>query len=147
MAHFCQWCHCRLSTALVDAPRDDCRLLFAHSEIRHGLTNAGFPMVNLDQLNPRQHLQDYDDIPDGYTPDTLFESPIAARVSWIAVDSGGVLNQYTRANRLTRGKLQHQDDWNNWQESEFLQLDQYMKQYMFGDPRKVESASAIFNLV
>ena len=134
-------------TALADAPRDDCRLLFAHSEIRHGLTNAGIPLVNLDQLNPRHHLQDYADIPEGYTPDTLFESPMAARVSWIAVDSGGVLNQYTRANRLTRGKLQHQDDWNDWQESEFLQLDQYMKQYMFGDPRKVESASAIFNLV
>jgi hypothetical protein len=40
-----------------------------------------------------------------------------------------------------------QDDWNDWNESEHLQLDQYDKQFMFGDPVIAEDDSAIFHLV
>ena len=40
-----------------------------------------------------------------------------------------------------------QDDWNDWNESEHLQLDQYDKQFMFGDPVIVDDDSAIFHLV
>jgi hypothetical protein len=36
--------------------------------------------------------------------------------------------------RLTRGKLIKQPDWEDWQQSEFLQLDQYEAQGMFGPP-------------
>jgi hypothetical protein len=49
--------------------------------------------------------------------------------------------------RLTRGKLLKQDDWSNWQDSEFLQLDQYDAQGMFGDPVTVEKDDAVFYLV
>jgi len=49
--------------------------------------------------------------------------------------------------KLTRGKLLHQDDWSEWQTSEFLQLDQYDSQDMFGSPEAVESNEAVFNLV
>ena len=55
-----------VTTALATAPREDFRLKFAHSEIRHGITNAGIPLVNLDQLNPRHHLHDCDEITDGW---------------------------------------------------------------------------------
>ncbi len=41
------------------------------------------------------------------------------------VEDGDVLNYITRVMKLTRGKLLHQDDWTDWQDSEFLQLDQY----------------------
>jgi hypothetical protein len=58
-----------------------------------------------------------------------------------------VLNRVTRANRITRGKLMKQDEWTDWEASEFLQLEQYVKQLMFGDPVQVESQSAVFNLV
>ena len=53
----------------------------------------------------------------------------------------------TRANRLTRSKILRQEDWSDWQTSEYLQLDQYMKQFMFGKPTAVQSKSAVFNLV
>jgi hypothetical protein len=49
--------------------------------------------------------------------------------------------------KLTRGKLLRQDNWTNWQILEFLQLDQYDVQNMFGSPVVVESNEAVFNLV
>ena len=49
--------------------------------------------------------------------------------------------------RLTRGKLLKQDDWNDWGDSEFQQLNQYEVQWMFGYPKYVEKKDAIFNLV
>jgi hypothetical protein len=48
---------------------------------------------------------------------------------------------------LTRGVLLRQSDWDDWQQSEFLQLDQYELQNMFGEPIAVANGSAIFNLV
>jgi hypothetical protein len=36
--------------------------------------------------------------------------------------------------RLTCGKLLLQRDWKDWQDSEFLQLDQYFTQGMFSNP-------------
>jgi hypothetical protein len=63
------------------------------------------------------------------------------------VGSGDVLNYVTRVMKLTRGKLLRQDDWSEWQTSEFLQLDQYDSQDMFGSPEAVESNEAVFNLV
>ncbi len=63
------------------------------------------------------------------------------------VDCGDVLNYVTRVMRLTRGKLLRQDDWAAWQDSEFLQLDQYDAQKMFGPPVAVTSDDAVFNLV
>jgi hypothetical protein len=40
-----------------------------------------------------------------------------------------------------------QDDWAEWHASEFLQLDHYEKQYMFGEPVPMTKKSAVFNLV
>ena len=61
---------------------------------------------------------------------------------------GGVLQYITRAHKLTRGVLLlKQWDWDNWQKSEFLQLDQYELQGMFGEPVLVSNSNAVFNLV
>jgi hypothetical protein len=49
--------------------------------------------------------------------------------------------------RLTRSRLLKQDDWTEWQESEYLQLDQYDKQTMFGDPVVLDKDDAVFHLV
>ena len=49
--------------------------------------------------------------------------------------------------KLTRGKLRKQDDWNDWKDSEYLQLDQYEKQYMFGAPVKLDIVDHVFDLV
>jgi hypothetical protein len=37
--------------------------------------------------------------------------------------------------------------WNEWHQSEYLQLDQYNSQGMFGDPTAITSDDAIFHLV
>ena len=36
--------------------------------------------------------------------------------------------------KLTHGRLMRRDDWKDWEQSEFLQLDQYEIQDMFSDP-------------
>jgi hypothetical protein len=63
------------------------------------------------------------------------------------VESGDVINYTTKVMRLTRGRLLRQSDWEDWQASEYLQLDQYDKQHMFGHPVAVEDDAAIFHLV
>ncbi len=49
--------------------------------------------------------------------------------------------------KLTRGKLAKQEEWPEWQQSEYLQLDQYEKQGMFGDPVPMEYPEKVFTLV
>jgi hypothetical protein len=49
--------------------------------------------------------------------------------------------------KLTRGKFLKQVDWNDWQESEYLQLNQYHDQGMFGPPQLVKKDAAIFPLI
>ena len=63
------------------------------------------------------------------------------------VDDGDVLNYVTRVMKLTQGKLLQQTDWSEWQDSEYLQLDQYDAQGMFGPPVAAKEGDAIFHLV
>jgi hypothetical protein len=63
------------------------------------------------------------------------------------VESGDILNYTTRIMKLTCGKLINRDDWLDWQDSEFLQLNQYNAQGMFGDPVDARDDYAIFHLV
>jgi hypothetical protein len=60
---------------------------------------------------------------------------------------GNVLNYTTKVMHLTCGHFLKQLDWTNWQESKFLQLDQYNKQHMFGDPVATINNATIFYLV
>jgi hypothetical protein len=53
----------------------------------------------------------------------------------------------TKVMKLTRGKLMKQQDWSEWNKSEFLQFNQYDKQLMFCTPVVATDASAIFHLV
>ncbi len=39
------------------------------------------------------------------------------------------------------------EDWNDWLELEYFQLDQYNAQGMFGDPVEASNGHAIFHLV
>ena len=63
------------------------------------------------------------------------------------VESGDVRQYTTRVMRLTRGCLLKQDDWIEWQRSEYLQLNQYANQKCFGDPTAVDKDNAVFHLV
>ncbi len=62
-------------------------------------------------------------------------------------ESGDVLNIVTRVMHLTCRTLLKQLDWVEWQALEFLQLDQYNAQGMFGTPVLVDSEAAVFHLV
>ncbi len=63
------------------------------------------------------------------------------------MESGGVLNVVNRVMKLTHGKLLKQSDWNDWRDSEYLQLDQYYNQGMFGTPQHVTKDDAVFHMV
>jgi hypothetical protein len=64
----------------------------------------------------------------------------------IVADSN-VLNYTTKVMKLTRVKLTQQQDWDNWQSSEYLQLNQYKDQGMFGPPVAVTEDNVVFHLV
>ena len=124
---------------LPPAHRGTCRLLVSASEIRDGLTNDSIPQLTLDQLNPRHFFK----IPSHTGHHTNATLARMIHQSW----DGGVLQYITRAHKLTRGVLLKQSDWEEWQKSEFLQLDQYELQGMFGDPAVFSNGNAVFNLV
>jgi hypothetical protein len=48
---------------------------------------------------------------------------------------------------LTRGRLLKQDDWNDWRDSEYLQLNQYWDQGCLGTPTAIKKDNAVFHLV
>jgi hypothetical protein len=123
---------------LPSLPRGECTLLVSSSDLRDGLTNEGIPQISLDQLNPRHFFTHS-------LPPTSSTSQLCHNIakSW----DGGVLQYITRACRLTCGVLMKQDDWDEWQQAKFLQLDQYELQNMFGQPVVVSDISAVFNLI
>jgi hypothetical protein len=104
-------------------------VILAHPEIKDGLSARGIPQVNVDQIHPQFTLN----------WDILERQRIPTAVS------GGVLNYVF--SKLTRGKLLKQKDWNEWQQSEWKQLDQYESQLMFGEPVHVSDTSNVFYLV
>jgi hypothetical protein len=63
------------------------------------------------------------------------------------IQDGDVLNCDTKAMKLTRGKLLQHTGWSDWQDSEYLQLDQYNSHGMFRDPVLTSDGDAIFHLV
>ena len=114
---------------MKDEGREDCKLLFAHPEIKDGLTNEGIPQISIDQLNAR-YILNAENLDRQESPQFV---------------SGGVY-QYVFS-KLTRGKLIKQPDWNEWQEAEWKQLDQYWSQFMFREPVQVQSREHVFHLV
>ena len=67
--------------------------------------------------------------------------------SYEHVRLGDVLNVVTRVMCLTRGKLLKQPDWDEWQASEYLQLDQYDEQGMFSQSVPRVEDMAVFHSV
>ena len=96
---------------------------------------APFTQHTHDQLNNRWEFA------------TVAEHLRTSKPSYKHVRSGDVLNVVTRVMRLTRGKLLKQSDWDQWQESEYLQLDQYDPQGMFGQPVPRDDDMSVFHSV
>jgi hypothetical protein len=98
------------------------------------MSKSDFSQFTHDQLNNQIDL-----IEDGLR--------VQRMPKYSVVESGNVLNYTTRIMKLTRGKLVNRDDWSDWQDSEFLQLNQYDAQGMFGDPVAAGDDDVIFYLV
>ena len=114
-----------------------CTLLFSHPEITPDISNKGLPIMspsNFSQFTHGQLNNRIDLLEDGTR---LYE----------IVESGDILNYTTWVVKLTQGKLLRHEDWPDWQDSEYLQLDQYDSQGKFGDPVAVEEDDAIIHLV
>jgi hypothetical protein len=121
-----------------------CTMLLEHSAIREGLVETGIPQVNVDQLNSRFAFADT-----GVMTQEQFDRWFSSLPSsfYELVDEGGVINLVTASNKLTRWILLQQDDWNDWEQSEWKQLDAYEKQFMFGQPVQRIKTMAVFNLI
>ncbi|MEY3451208.1 MAG: hypothetical protein RL711_1034 [Bacteroidota bacterium] len=104
-------------------------LLFAHPEVRPDVSRRGLPILSSEPFTVLTHAQ----LNDRWEFSTV-ASHLSTKPTYDLIDSGAVLNVVTRVMRLTRGKLLKQQDWEDWQASEFLQLDQYDAQGMFGSP-------------
>eukprot|EP00979_Chaetoceros_neogracilis_P017170 scaffold10184_cov431-Chaetoceros_neogracile.AAC.1 len=48
---------------------------------------------------------------------------------------------------MTRRILQKQDDWPDWENSEFKQLDQYEDQSTFGEPQSKPPGANLLSLI
>ena len=117
-------------------------LLFAHPEVGPDISRQGLPIISSEPFSLLTHAQ----LNDRWEFSTV-ASHLSKKPTYDLVDSGEVLNVVTRVMRLTRGKLLKQHDWEEWQASEFLQLDQYDAQGMFGLPVMVDSKAAVFHSV
>jgi hypothetical protein len=119
-----------------------CPLLFAYLEIRQDISHNGLPIMHSGNFSQATHDQ-LNNCWDFLTLAPRLQGPCPYDIE----ETGEVLNYVTHVMHLTQGKLLKQQDWHNWQDSEFLQLDQYFTQGMFGDPCAVTSDEAVFNLV
>jgi hypothetical protein len=131
-----------LLLATTNAPK--AILLMQHSAIRDGLVETGIPQVNVDQLNCRFAFDDIEVMSQDQF-DCWFSS--LPTCFYQLVEDGGVLNLTTACHKLTRRLLLQQDDWHEWEQSEWKQLDAYEKQFMFGTPIQRRKDFAVFNLI
>jgi hypothetical protein len=118
-------------------------LLFSHPEIRQDVSQNGLPIVSSAPFAQHIHNQ----INHRWDFSTVANYLRRTPPPYDVVESSDVLNYVTRVMRLTRRKLLQQDDWSEWQNSEYLQLDQYNSQGMFGTPIPVSIDDIVFHLV
>ena len=106
------------------------------------MTHDGLPIKSSAPFH--QHV--HDQINHHWDLDTVAAHSVKAP-RFCHVHDGNVINCVTKAMKLTRGKLIQMTDWNDWLESEYLQLNQYHGQGMFGTPVAAKEGDAIFHLV
>jgi hypothetical protein len=101
---------------LYDRGAHSVTLLFSHPELRKDISNNGLPIISSPPFTQLTH----DQLSHHWDFDTV-AAALQKTCQFKVVECGHVLNYVTRVMRLTWGKLLRQDDWSNWQASEFLQ--------------------------
>jgi hypothetical protein len=119
-----------------------CTLMFSHPNTSPDISHNGLPISSHKEFSNFTHDQLNNHL------DLLKRGPRIRRVrQYDIVISGDVWQYTTQIMRLTHGRLLKQEDWTNWQHSEYLQLDQYANQGCFGAPMLVKKDDAVFHLV
>jgi hypothetical protein len=119
-----------------------CTLLFSHPNTSPDITHNGLPIISHDDFTQFTHDQLNNRL------DLLEGGPRVCKLQrYDIVESGDVRQYMTRVMQLTRGKLLKQEDWTDWQHSEYLQLNQYADQGCFGALTPVKKDDAVFHLV
>jgi hypothetical protein len=91
-----------------------CFLTFSHPEFTPHISHNGLPIISRDDFSQLTHNQLNNRL------DLLQAGP-----RFRCVCNHSIVE---RVMKLTRGRLLKQDDWNDWQDSEYLQLNQYWDQ-------------------
>jgi hypothetical protein len=115
-------------------------LLFLHPEVCPDISYNGLPIMSSALFS--QHV--YNQINKRCNFSTVAEYLWKAPPYDIV---GDILNYTTKVMKLTHGKLTQQQDWADWQSLEYLQLNQYKDQGMFGSLFIVSEDEDVFHLV
>jgi hypothetical protein len=119
-----------------------CTLTFSHLNILPDISQHGLPIIYCDVFLQFTHDQLNNCL------DLIERGPLVRRFhKYDIVQSGDVPNYTTRVIRLTHGCLLKQDDWMDWQTSEYLQLNQYADHGCFSAPTPVDKDNVVFHLV
>jgi hypothetical protein len=105
-------------------------LLFAHPEVQPNLAYDGLPIMLSAPFSQATH----DQLNNHWEFTTVADHLRSCRPTHSTAVSGGTHNVITKVMKLTRGKLLKGPDWDEWQSSKYLQLNQYHMQGMFGTP-------------
>jgi hypothetical protein len=84
-----------------------CILLFAHSELSHGLSNKCLPLLHHNQI-PQLSI---DQLSNRWTSTLQPPPDLPKAPTWDIVIDGDVWNVITKVIKLTWGKLMKQDNW------------------------------------
>jgi hypothetical protein len=117
--------------------------MFLHPEISPDISQHGLPIISsVDYFLQFTHDQLNNQL------DLIEQGPTLQHLQKYDIVKFGDVHQYTtRVMPLTHGRLLKQDNWLDWQQSEYLQLDQYADQHCFGEPTTVDQDDAVFYLV
>jgi hypothetical protein len=118
------------------------RLLFSHPEFCPDVSHDGLPIVSSAPFSQQIH----DQMNKRWDFATVAEH-LQKKPPYSIINNGSVLHYVSTAMKLTQRKIFQQQDWTDWQDSEYLQLNQYEDQGMLGQPVAVTEDDAVFHLV
>jgi hypothetical protein len=125
--------------SLVESGGSTATLLFAYLEICPNLSHNGLPIVSLAPFSQHAHNQ----LNSRWGIHTVAVNLRSTTPGHQWVESGGVYNMVNWVMKLNQGKLLKQTDWNNWQDSAYLQLNHYYIQGMFSTPQQVDDDASV----
>jgi deoxyuridine 5'-triphosphate nucleotidohydrolase len=141
----------RLSSA------EQAKIGFATIEKHSMHPQLGIPQVYQDQMNViGKHLWDIQNDPEWNSSVEealpLLEAVRQKQIKFSPDDEQQLkdllrINSVKKQRKMTRRILQKQDDWPDWENSEFKQLDQYEDQSTFGEPQSKPPGANLLSLI